>query len=228
MSGSTDGTDGFSNDSHNDNGGNDSRNDNGGNDSRSDNGGDGDSDDNGGGGNGDESPRNLDVPDDLTMALIVAVAENRVIGNAGQMPWHYPADLQHFKETTTGHPVIMGRRTYESIVDAIGEPLPERVTVVLSRSDLELPERAVLANGLQEAIEKAAAAAADLDVETVYVAGGGTIYEAFLPVADRMLLTEVPETVEGDTRFPDFDDESWTETSREERDDLSFVTYERI
>lgn len=179
------------------------------------------------GDNRDGASIDLDVPEDLTVALIAAVAENRVIGAEGEMPWHYPADLQHFKETTTGHPVIMGRRTYESIVDALGEPLPGRITVVLSRSDLDLPENAMLANGLEEAIQKAAAAADELGVETVYVAGGGTVYEALLPVADRLVLTEIHETVAGDTRFPAVDAEKWTETSREDREELSFVTYER-
>ncbi|WP_430505575.1 dihydrofolate reductase [Haloparvum sp. PAK95] len=178
-------------------------------------------------GDGRETPPNLDVPEDLTLALIAAVAENRVIGREGEMPWHYPADLQHFKETTTGHPVIMGRRTYESIVDALGEPLPERTTVVLSRSALDLPENAVQATDLQEAVETAAAAADDMGVDTVYVAGGGTVYEAFLPVADRLVLTEIHETVAGDTRFPAFAEDEWTETARDDREELSFVTYER-
>jgi len=176
---------------------------------------------------GNGTTPDLAVPEDLTLALVAAVAENRVIGAEGEMPWHYPADLQHFKETTTGHPVIMGRRTYESIVEALGEPLPDRITVVLSRSDLDLPENAVLANGLQEAVEKAATVADDLGVDTVYVAGGGTVYEAFLPVADRLVLTEIDETVPGDTRFPAFDADEWTENARDDREELSFVTYER-
>lgn len=179
------------------------------------------------GDSGNLTATDLDVPEGLTVALIAAVAENRTIGQEGEMPWHYPADLQHFKETTTGHPVVMGRRTYESIVDALGEPLPKRITVVLSRSDLDLPENAVLANDLQEAVEKAATAADDMGVDTVYVAGGGTVYEAFLPIADRLVLTEIHETVVGDTRFPAFDADEWTETTREDREALSFVDYER-
>jgi len=172
-------------------------------------------------------PDDLDVPDGLTVTLIAAVAANRVIGADGEIPWHYPADLKHFKRTTTDHPVIMGRRTYEGIVDALGEPLPERTTVVLSRSERDLPENATLANDLAAAVDAAAASAAARGVDTVYVAGGATVYEALFPVADRLVLTEIPETVAGDTRFPPVDDERWTETTREDRDSLSFVTYER-
>ena len=189
--------------------------------------------------------------DGPTFVLVAAVAENGVIGADAEMPWHYPADLAHFKRLTTGHPVIVGRPTYESIVDRIGAPLPERTSVVLSTRDLDVPDGAVLAGDIDEAIERAAAAAADHGVETVYVIGGATVYEAFLPFADRMVLTAVPERPEGDTYFPDWDEDAWTETNREtpggddgsddaddtrsdtepsddESDDLVFVTYERV
>ncbi|QHS16413.1 dihydrofolate reductase [haloarchaeon 3A1-DGR] len=169
----------------------------------------------------------VDVPDDLTVSLIAAVAENGVIGDSGGMPWHYPADLEHFKRTTTGHPVILGRRTYESIAAQLGGPLPDRVSVVLSRSDLDLPDGAVGADGIEAALDRAAAAAADLGVETVYVAGGATIYEAFLPLADELVLTEIHESYAGDTRFPERDADEWTETDRDERDELTFRTYRR-
>ncbi|MFA9517797.1 dihydrofolate reductase [Halopenitus sp. H-Gu1] len=171
--------------------------------------------------------RDLDVPDDLTITVIAAVAENGVIGDSGGMPWHYPADLRHFKETTTGHPVILGRRTHENIVSRLGEPLPDRISIVLSRSELDLDEGAVPAGSIREAIERAESAAEDLDVETVYVAGGATIYEAFLPIADELSITAIHETYEGDTTFPTVDMDEWEMVEREDHEELSFLRYRR-
>ncbi|WP_255150017.1 dihydrofolate reductase [Halorarius halobius] len=156
------------------------------------------------------------------VTLVAAVAENGVIGADGGMPWHYPADLKHFKETTTGHAVVMGRTTYESIVERLGEPLPDRLNVVLSSRDLDLPEGAVHAGSVEEAL----ALAADYD-EEVFVVGGATVYEQLLDRADRLVLTEIHESHDGDTYFPDWDRDAWRELEREDRDELSFVTYER-
>ncbi|WP_418281032.1 dihydrofolate reductase [Halorubrum sp. DTA98] len=164
----------------------------------------------------------------VEFVLVAAVAENRVIGSAGGMPWHYPADLAHFKALTTGHPVIVGRTTYESIVDRIGGPLPDRINVVLTTRDLDLPDGAVVANDPARARRRAREAAADLGVETVYVIGGATVYETFLDDADRMVITEIPDAPDGDTRFPAWDDDEWVETDRERDGDLAFVTYERV
>ena len=166
-----------------------------------------------------------DLAEDVEVVLIAAVAENGVIGDDGGMPWHYPADLRRFKELTTGHPVVLGRKTYESIVSDLGGPLPGRTNVVLSTRDLDLPDGAVPAGSIEAAMEAARAAPGG---ETVYVAGGATVYEQFLPRADRLELTEIPESPEGDTRFPDRSREEWREVSREEADGLSFVTYERV
>lgn len=159
----------------------------------------------------------------MEVVLIAAVAENGVIGADGGMPWHYPTDLEHFKETTTGHPVVMGRRTYESVVAAIDGPLPDRTTVVLSSRDLTLPAGAVGADSVESAVDRAESTGSD----RLFVAGGATVYEQFLPLADRLVLTEIPESPEGDTTFPAIDPETWRETSRERRGDLAFVTYER-
>jgi dihydrofolate reductase len=173
---------------------------------------------------------NADAPDraarDYDLVLIAAVADNGVIGRGGEMPWHHPEDLRHFRETTTGHPVILGRKTYERIVERLGEPLPDRTSVVLSTRALDLPDGAVLANSVPAALSAAADALAP-DRETVYVAGGATVYEATLPLADRLVLTELDAAHEGDTHFPEFDREVWTVTARDERSDLAFVTYER-
>ena len=163
----------------------------------------------------------------VSFDLIVAVAANGVIGADGEMPWHLPADLRRFRRTTTGHPVILGRRTYDSIVAQLGEPLPDRTSVVLSRSDPTLPGGAVHAESVPAAIRLADADAADRGRKRAFVAGGATVYEAFLPVADRLLRTELDAAHDGDTRFPDWDPAAWTVTEREERESFAFVTYER-
>ena len=162
----------------------------------------------------------------MRLALVAAVAKNGVIGVDGGMPWHYPEDLRRFKETTMGHPVVMGRRTYESIASRLGGPLPGRTNVVLSRqADLDLPEGAVHATDTEAALA-AAAAALDGDRETAYVAGGGSVYEQLLPEADELHVTEIPEAPDGDTHFPEIG-EAWTVVDRETDGELSFVTYWR-
>ncbi|OTF03382.1 dihydrofolate reductase [Halorubrum sp. SD612] len=167
---------------------------------------------------------------DPDLVLVAAVAENRVIGDDGGMPWHYPADLAHFKRLTTGHPVIVGRKTYESVVDRLGGPLPDRTSVVLTKrsiDDADLPDGAVVASDPDAAVERAAADAADRGVDAVYVIGGAAVYEAYLERADRLVITEIPERPDGDTRFPERDAEAWVERDRETDGDLAFVTYER-
>jgi dihydrofolate reductase len=164
-----------------------------------------------------------DPPGDIEIALVAAVAENGVIGRDGALPWHYPEDLKHFKETTMGHPVVMGRRTFEGIVEDLGGPLPGRTNVVLTGSDREFPEGAVRAGSVSESLERAAATGS----EVAYVVGGATVYEQFLDRADRLILTEVHDAYEGDTVFPDIDWDRWTEASRDDRAELSFVEYVR-
>ncbi|AGB32308.1 dihydrofolate reductase [Natrinema pellirubrum DSM 15624] len=160
---------------------------------------------------------------------IVAVAENGVIGRDGDMPWHVPADLQHFKETTMGHPVIMGRVTYEGILETLGEPLPGRTTVVLTSRDLETPEGAVVAHDLESALERAETAARERhdDADRIFVAGGATVYEQFLPALDRLIVTEIHDDPEGDTSFPEWDRSEWDVVSRDDRDGFAFLEYVR-
>lgn len=162
----------------------------------------------------------------MKITLVAAVAENGVIGADGELPWHYPEDLRRFKEMTMGHPVVMGRRTYESIERRLGGPLPGRTNVVLSRrASLELPEGAIHARDTDEALELAREAL-DGDRETMYVIGGATVYEAFLSEADELRLTKVPEAPDGDVRFPEIGDE-WREVDREDIGELTFSTYRR-
>ncbi|WP_458187752.1 dihydrofolate reductase [Haladaptatus sp. NG-WS-4] len=156
------------------------------------------------------------------LVFVAAVAENGVIGRDGGMPWHYPDDLRHFKETTMGHPVVMGRTTYESIAARIDGPLPGRTNVVLSRSNPDLPDEVVLVHGVKEALD----AVAELD-DVAFVVGGATVYEQFLPHADEMMLTEIHEEYKGDTHFPEWNAEEWREVERDEYGEFDFVRYER-
>ncbi len=156
------------------------------------------------------------------LVLIAAIAENGVIGSDGGMPWHYAEDMRHFKETTMGHPVVMGRTTYESISGQLGGPLPGRTNVVLSRSNPDLPEEVVLVHSIEEAI----AEIEKLD-DTGYITGGAAVYEQFLPHADEMVLTEIHEAYEGDTYFPEWDESEWREVERDEHEAFDFVRYER-
>jgi len=159
----------------------------------------------------------------MNVALIAAVAANGVIGNAGDIPWHIPEDLARFKATTMGHPVVLGRNTYENIADRLGGPLPGRTNIVLSSGEPDLPESVVHAGSVEAALE----AAQETETETVYVAGGATVYEQFLPLADRLVLTELDESYEGDARFPEWNREEWCEHARDDRDDYAFVEYRR-
>ncbi|NKE37059.1 dihydrofolate reductase [Natronococcus sp. JC468] len=166
---------------------------------------------------------------DRELVGIVAVADNSVIGRDGEMPWHLPEDLRHFKETTMDHPVIMGRVTYEGILEALGEPLPGRTTVVLTSRDLETPENAVVARDLEGALEAGERAADERHGETnrLFVAGGATVYEEFLPALDRLIVTEIDDDPAGDATFPKRDPETWREVERDDRDGFSFVEYVR-
>ncbi|WP_327053339.1 dihydrofolate reductase [Halomicrococcus gelatinilyticus] len=169
----------------------------------------------------------------MDLVLVAAVAANGVIGRDGEMPWHYPEDLAHFKETTTGHPVVMGRTTYESIAAQLDGPLPDRANVVLSTSDPDVHEAVAVVESVDDAVDAAADAADELGVDTAYVVGGASVYEQFLPRADALVLTEIHDSYAGDTCFPEWEDgagwtaDGWEEVARDDREELSFVRYER-
>lgn len=150
------------------------------------------------------------------IVLIVATARNRVIGKNGKMPWHLSADLKRFKTLTMGHPIIMGRKTFESI----GRTLPGRRNIVISR-DAELSiEGAETATSFQSAISLCA------NADEVFVIGGQQIYLAALPFADRIELTEVDLDVDGDVWFPEIDHHYWHESGREShREETSGMDY---
>lgn len=161
----------------------------------------------------------------MDVVLVAAVAENHVIGSDGAMPWHYPEDLRRFKRTTTGHPVIMGRKTFESIAERLDGPLPDRTNIVLTSDPNRLPEHETVVPATS--IDAAMDAAAETGDSVVFVIGGGTVYEQFLPDADRLLLTEIHAAYDGDTTFPAFDNADWQEREREPHGEFDFVTYER-
>ncbi|BBQ54399.1 type 3 dihydrofolate reductase [Aeromonas jandaei] len=143
----------------------------------------------------------------MKISMIAAMAHDRVIGKDNQMPWHMPADLAHFKRVTLGKPVLMGRKTFESI----GRPLPGRRNLVISRN----PD--YQADGIEVvgSVEAAMALLADNEVAEVMVIGGGHLYAELLPKADCLYLTRIELEVEGDTRFPAFADEQWQCVERE-------------
>lgn len=167
----------------------------------------------------------------MTAALIVAVAENGVIGREGGLPWHLSGDLKRFRALTVGKPVVMGRRTYKSI----GRPLPGRPNIVVTRSAPFAPYGVTVMGDLGRALHLARGLAGTVGGGEFMVIGGAAVYRAVLPRIERIYLTEVHARVEGDTRFPDLDPALWREVAREdvaagEKDDYdhSFVVLDRI
>ena len=134
--------------------------------------------------------------------MIVAMGENRVIGTGGSIPWHLPADFKHFKVLTTGHPIVMGRKTFESI----GKPLPDRTNIIVTR-DADYQYDGVVVVGSPDAALTAAGAAEGAD--EVFIIGGAEMYKLFLPQANRVYLTVVHGAFEGDTFFPELNVNDW-------------------
>ncbi|MDS0222381.1 dihydrofolate reductase [Haloarcula sp. S1AR25-5A] len=157
----------------------------------------------------------------MKLSLIAAVAANGVIGANGGVPWQYPEDLTHFRQTTTGHPVVMGRRTFESIQRDLGGPLPNRSNIVLTTTPQRLPDAVTAVTSTAAALREAD----DSDAATTYVIGGATVYEQFLPQADELLLTEIDTAFNGDTVFPTVDWSRWTERERTSHDAFDIVKY---
>ncbi len=161
----------------------------------------------------------------MKISIIVAAAENGVIGKGNELPWRLSEDLKHFKKTTLGKPVVMGRKTYESV----GRPLPGRRNIIITRDTAYSAEGCEVAHSLAEAIAKAG------DVEEVMILGGGQIYGEALPVVNRMYLTRVNARPEGDAFFPHLNESEWKEVNRrehpaDEKNDhaCTFLTLDRI
>ncbi|WP_219837498.1 type 3 dihydrofolate reductase [Paenibacillus sp. R14(2021)] len=144
----------------------------------------------------------------MTLTLIAAMARNRVIGADNSMPWHLPAEMAHFRRTTSGKTVVMGRKTFQSL----GGPLPKRRNVILTRDRGFAAEGCEVVHDVEEAIAKFG------DGEELMIIGGAEIYAQFLPRADKLLLTEVEADVEGDAYFPSFDPAEWRVDSTEKHE----------
>ena len=156
----------------------------------------------------------------MNIALIVAMSGDGTIGDKGKIPWHISDDLKRFKRLTMGHPIVMGRKTYESI----GKPLPGRTNIVLTRSAHFIAPPGVLKfDSLDAALDHCRQQGEEL----VFIVGGSDVYKQALPHADQLFITEVHQRLTGDTKFPDYDRSQWIEVAREDAPDCSFVEYAR-
>ena len=163
---------------------------------------------------------NLGTRTGMQVALIVAMSEDGTIADKGKIPWHISDDLKRFKRLTMGHPLIMGRKTYESI----GKPLLGRTNIVLTRrSAFAAPPEVLKFDSLDAALEHCRQQREEL----VFVIGGGDVYRQTLPLADKLFVTEVHRRVSGDTEFPEYDRSQWIEIAREDGPECSFVEYAR-
>mgnify|MGYP001826231186 FL=1 len=158
------------------------------------------------------------------ISLIVAASTNNVIGAKGDLPWRLSADLKRFKALTMGKPIVMGRKTYESI----GRPLPGRQNIVITRQDNYAPEGCTVVQSVDAAMVAA-------NAPEIMIIGGGHIYEAFMPMAERIYLTRVDADIDGDTYFPEISGDQWQEVARQEQAadadndyDVVFMEYARI
>jgi dihydrofolate reductase len=164
-----------------------------------------------------------DYPENKPKICITAAIsrKDRALGKNGKLLWHIPEDLKRFKELTLGHPVIMGRKTFDSIVSMIGKPLPNRTNIVVTRQNLCI-DGALVFNSLEKAIEAAKA----IDDEEVHIGGGAEIYAQALPYTDRLYLTLIDAEKEADTFFPDYSD--FTKVTDKEKGDHEGLLYEFV
>lgn len=165
------------------------------------------------------------------VVLVAAVAENGVIGRGGTLPWRLKSDMQHFRRLTIGRPVVMGRKTYESI----GKPLKDRTNIVITRDRGFGADGVVFANSLETAMDMAREDARQRGADSIAIIGGAGIFSDGLAIADRLEITLVHAAPAGDTFFPSIDGKIWRETARMRQDaapgddaDVSFITYERV
>ena len=157
----------------------------------------------------------------MRINLIAAMAKNRVIGIDNKMPWHLPADFAWFKKTTLGHPIIMGRKTFDSILASLGHPLPGRTSIIVSRNPEYRIDRVTAAQRqsllLADSPLTALEAAESTGATEVFVIGGAQIYAAMMPAARRLMVTEIADSIAGDAFFPAIDPTVWHEVARTPR-----------
>lgn len=168
---------------------------------------------------------------EISLTIVVATAENRAIGLNGKMPWHIPEDLKYFKAVTSGHPIIMGRKTFQSI----GRPLPGRTNIVITRDQDYQAEGITVTHSLEQAIETAKTVAQSDGLSEIMVIGGAEIYALALPYTTRIHRTEIHAETEGDAFFPELVASDWQEISRKSGNSATpdgttycFVVFERI
>jgi dihydrofolate reductase len=142
----------------------------------------------------------------MIISFLVAVDKNKLIGRAGKLPWHLPADLAYFKQVTMGHTIVMGRKTYESI----GRPLPGRVNVILTRDRSFTADNCVILHSVEEVLEKYKDT-----MQELFIIGGSEIFVQFFPFVDKLYITKLESEFEGDTYFPDYDINKWKVVSEE-------------
>ncbi len=161
------------------------------------------------------------------VSIVVALGHGRVIGKGNHLLWRIPDDLKRFKALTLGHPVVMGRKTFESIVALLGTPLPNRTNIVITRDTTWAYEGVVVTHSLEEALEKAKA----LDQEEIHIGGGADLYRQALPFVDRLYLTLIDDTKDGDTVFPPYEEMFTKKLSEEKREykglPYTWITLER-
>lgn len=157
------------------------------------------------------------------ISIIVAIADNYCIGKNNKIPWHIPEDFKYFKDKTNEKTVIMGANTFESILGYLGKPLPNRKSLVLNKElDYKVPDGVFVFDSIPKALDFCK------DDGEVFFIGGASIYRQAIEFADRLYITEVHQTIDGDTFFPEIDKNIWQEISRDDRDGFSFVIYDRI
>lgn len=158
----------------------------------------------------------------MTISLIAAIAKNNCIGKNGKLPWNIPEDMKRFREITNHKPVIMGRKTWESIPERF-RPLPNRTNIVITRQKgYQTPSNVITANSLEEALRKTATA------DEVMIIGGGELYKEGMGLANKLYITHVDQTIDGDAFFPSIDPTLWKEISHDQHDGFTFSIYERI
>jgi dihydrofolate reductase len=148
----------------------------------------------------------------VKVSLIAAVAENGIIGKNNALPWHIKSEFQYFKKTTLGHPIVLGRKSFESLG---GKPLPKRANIIVTRDKGFSAPGVLVANSVEDGIKIAKDIAAKGNVGEVFVCGGADIYRLSLPAADRLYITKIHLKPDGDTKFPDFDRSDWKEVKSE-------------
>lgn len=160
------------------------------------------------------------------VAGIVAMSKNRVIGKDGGLPWHLPEDLKRFKDLTTGHAVLMGRKTYESLPEKF-RPLPNRFNIVATKDKNFSAPGVLVVHDVEVLIKKFIDGELNTPTDTLWVIGGGQVYQTALPFFDEVYVTLVEREVEGDASFPEFE-ERYQETAHEQKDGYSFLVYHRL